>query len=150
MEETTNNTESQPLLKPPFRLRLLCILTFIFSGMNLMYNFVYGFFYDWSKTLIVNTTFPKEYIEFKEVVVYILSAGRYFFLLGFVLYAGSITGAYFMMKLKKSGFHIYTLSNLLLLLLPMIYFKGEGLNFVSLVITGLFVLYYSRFLKLMA
>jgi hypothetical protein len=150
MEENINIIEPQAQGKPPFRLKLLCILTFIWSGMNLIYNFVYGFFYDWSKTLIINTTFPKEYKEFKEVAIFILSAGRYFFLLGLLLYVGSILGAYFMFKLKKFGFHIYTLSNLLLLMLPMLYFKGEGLNLVSLVITALFIMYYSRFLKLMA
>jgi hypothetical protein len=149
MEENENNVVT-PLQKAPTLLKVLCILTFIWSGMNLLYNFVYGFFYEWSKSLIVNTTFPKEYIEFKEVAINILSAGRYFFILGFVLCAGSIVGAFFMLKLKKFGFHVYTLSNLLLLLLPMLYFKGEGLNVFSLLITALFVMYYARFIKLMA
>ncbi|MCX6233063.1 MAG: hypothetical protein NTZ33_16160 [Bacteroidetes bacterium] len=150
MEETTNNINIEPVQKRPPMLQVLCILTFIWSGFNMIYNLIYGLFYNALKEFIVNMEFPKNYKELKDVILYVFSGGRFFFLSGFLLCFFSIFGAYKMWKLQKNGFHFYTVAQLLMLMLPMIFIHGEKLNVVEVLITALFILYYARFLKLMA
>lgn len=64
-----------------------------------------------------------------------------------VLYALSLTGVILMWNLRKSGFHYYTLAQLLILLVPAL-FMGKGhLAIGDVMLTLLFVAYYFFTLK---
>jgi len=51
--------------------------------------------------------------------------------------------------LKKAGFHIYTIAQILLLIIPKLFIPNLPFPGMELLISFLFVFYYSRFLKIM-
>jgi len=146
MEESTQipATESNP--KRPVLLTVLCILTFIGSGMNLFSSLVIAGFYD----LFVQIA--EEFAEkFKLPGLDVLTATTpLFFLVTSLFYAGSLTGAIFMMKMKKAGFHIYTVSQILLVLAPMYFLHMQVPGTFELLFSGMFIFLYSMQIKFMS
>lgn len=64
-----------------------------------------------------------------------------------VLSLASVTGCVLMWNLRRSGFHLYTIAQLLMLVLPLL-FMGKGyLGLGDLMFTALFVFIYYRQLK---
>lgn len=153
MEELQNNHEQQPILnqpqKRPQMLSVICVLTFIWSGYGVLYNLVYALFYDSLKVLFTTTEFPAAYKEMKMALLQILSAGRFFFVTGLVLSFFSLFGAIKMWKLQKHGFHIYTISQIIMLMLPLIFLKSGSFLNPEFWITALFVAMYATHLKIM-
>lgn len=129
--------------KRPQLLSILCILTFIGSGFG-----VFGF-------LMVTINFEATiaalkvlYAEMPEAS-FMLEAPRDFFLVSFLLSAFSLLGAIMMWNLRKIGFHIYTSSQLVYLIVPLIYFGGETNPLFNIMLTALFVYLYARNLPFM-
>ncbi len=140
-EEQQNIPGKSP--KRPQLLSILCILTFIGSGFG-----VFGF-------LMVAINFEATiealkvlYAEMPEAN-FILEAPRDFFLVSFLLSAFSLLGAVMMWNLRKIGFHIYTSSQLIYLVVPLIYFGGETNPLFNIMLTALFVYLYARNLPFM-
>ncbi|MBE0638032.1 MAG: hypothetical protein IH598_05905 [Bacteroidales bacterium] len=128
----------------PNWLTALCILTFIGSGMsNISFLMIY-FSYEEALPLM------KEFGSIVPGMELFASAGRNFFLTGFILYFLSLVGASLMWQLRKIGFHFYTASQIMLVLLPVVYIKGFPFPLLEASITAIFILFYSRFLKLMS
>ena len=75
---------------------------------------------------------------------FMLEAPRDFFIISFLLSAFSILGAVFMWRLRKFGFHIYTMAQLIYLVVPLIYFGGETNPMLNIILTALFVYLYAR------
>ncbi len=136
-EEQTAERPRRPQL-----LTILCILSFIGSGMSgASFLMVYSSY---------NEVIPalSEFAESFPGMEMLLTAGRGFFLTGFVLYFLSVIGVSLMWRMRKAGFHFYTGSQLMILLLPLFYIEGYPLPFFDAVITGLFIFLYSRFYKM--
>lgn len=140
-EEQQNISGKSP--KRPQLLSILCILTFIGSGFG-----VIGF-------LMVAINFEATiealkvlYAEMPEAN-FMLEAPRDFFLISFLLSAFSLLGAVMMWNLKKIGFHIYASSQLIYLVIPLIYFGGETNPMFNIMLTALFVYLYARNLPFM-
>ena len=136
-EEQTAERPRRPQL-----LNILCILSFIGSGMSgASFLMVYSSY---------NEVIPalSEFAESFPGMEMLLTAGRGFFLTGFVLYFLSVIGVSLMWRMRKAGFHFYTGSQLMILLLPLFYIEGYPLPFFDAVITGLFIFLYSRFYKM--
>jgi hypothetical protein len=141
MEEENRNPARQQ--KRPPLLSILCILTFIFSGMS-----VIGFFavsVNYEQSLEVMRTVYGNMPE----AGFLLQAPRDFFFVSFILSALSLAGAILMWNLRKNGFHIYTASQLAMLAVPLLYFGSETNPLLNIVITALFVYLYARNLKYM-
>ncbi len=68
-----------------------------------------------------------------------------FFLLAFL----SLFGAIMMWKLKKTGFYLYIIANLIALILPFAIFKDVPVNILGIVITIGFIVMYAANLKAM-
>lgn len=126
-------------------LRFLCVLTYIGSGISALAFLFFSVFYDTLQSLDVKT-FDS---EMQENFRLMLSFNRAFFILSFVLYLISIRGAFLMQRLKKTGFHFYTASQILLLILPMLMMKGFITSGFNVFVTSAFVFAYSGFLKQM-
>ena len=126
-------------------LKVLCVITFIGSGLGLLsygiIGLIHGFF---SSNL---SLIPDE--QNRELIEMMLSAGRIFFFLNAILYAVSFAGALFLWRMKKIGFHLYTASQLLLLILPLAYIKGFPMPGTNIFLTILFIWGYFGFLKFM-
>ena len=144
----TLTTPLLPETKPqrPTLLTVLCILTFIGSGMNLFSGLVIAGFYD------VFVAVAQEFAEKFKIpgIDLLLETKPLFFLVTAIFYAGSLAGAILMMRLKKIGFHVYTIFQILLILAPMYFMHLPTPGIPELFFSGLFVLLYSTNLKVMS
>ncbi len=126
-------------------LKILCVITFVGSGLGLLSYGIIGIIHSYFSDNL--TLIPDE--QNRELISMMLSAGRTFFFLNAVLYAVSLAGALLLWRMKKIGFHLYTASQLLLLILPLAYIKGFPMPGTNIFLTVLFIWGYSGFLKFM-
>jgi hypothetical protein len=146
MEETTPQPVIQPTPKRPLYLTVLCILTFIGSGMNMISSLLIFIFFDAFQSVGENIT---KTFDLPGIDV-ILNARPVFFAVSVVIYGLSAFGAYQMWKLIKHGFHIYTIAQILLIIVPMYFFKLSAPSFADIILSGIFVALYSANLKHMS
>jgi hypothetical protein len=142
------NDPGLPPSNPPARpnlLTVLCILTFVGSGMNLFSSLVIAGFYD-AFTEIAGEVGRKFNLPGMDLL---LSMKPIYYAVSGLLYAGSIAGAVLMMRMKKLGFHIYTVSQILLLLTSMYFMHLPSPGLPETIFSGLFILLYSRNLNVM-
>ncbi|NLJ82449.1 MAG: hypothetical protein GX330_04920 [Bacteroidales bacterium] len=149
---TTHEGSEQPQKRPSF-LTVLCVLTFIGSGFSLLSQLGSYAFYELIPEMFVqvgdmlnNEQMSKVYSDAAEMFA---TTPRYYFLVLALVYVLSITGATFMLMLRKIGFHIYTVSQLLFLSLPMLIIQAE-FNIINFLMSVMFVFFYSKFLKIMS
>jgi hypothetical protein len=146
MEELPSPTLPETKPQRPTLLTVLCILTFIGSGMNLFSGLVIAGFYD------VFVEVAKEFGKKFNLpgIDLLLETKPLFFLVTAIFYAGSLAGAVMMMRLKKTGFHVYTVFQILLILAPMYFMHLASPGLPELIFSGLFILLYSTNLKFMS
>lgn len=80
-----------------------------------------------------------------EMTVYLeqfFETPRSFFLCSALLYALSLTGVILMWNLRKIGFHLYTLAQLLVMLVTLLFLGRERLPLGDIMFTLLFITYY--------
>lgn len=136
------NTTGEPLKRPDL-LKLLCILTFIGSGLASVSNmFIYLSF---DEILLLKD----EYVQILPEMETILSGGKRFFLTGFIFYTLSLFGALNMWKMRKIGFHLYTGAQIFILILPVVFIESYPFSFIGLIVTAIFVGAYASNLKFM-
>ena len=128
--------------RPPL-LTILCILTFIGSGMGFI-GFM-GVALQYEATI---EALKVIYADFPEAS-YLLNAPHKFFVIATILMGASLLGAIFMWNLKKIGFHIYASAQIIYLILPFIFFNGEANPLLNVITTALFVYLYARNLPIM-
>ena len=141
----------QPI-KRPTGLTVICILTFIFSGLSLISSLFYSVYYHYLPGLINNSPFTKsiEGIEgMADALKVLTQANIWFFIFNTILYAVSLGGAIMMFRLKKVGFHFYTVAQILLLITPLIYLTGYKTDIANTFISGIFILIYATNLRIM-
>ncbi|MBK7212590.1 MAG: hypothetical protein IPH88_04690 [Bacteroidales bacterium] len=142
--------DSSPTGNPQLEARLrilkfLCLLTFAGSGLGaLSYGFI-GTFYNLFSSM--STTALAD--EQQDIIKMLMSGGRYFFILNSLLYSISFTGAYMMWKMKKAGFHCYTISQILILISPLAFITDFHMPGINVILTALFIFAYSGFFKTM-
>lgn len=135
--------ETTPAQKRPTLLTILCILTFIGSGMGTFSFFFMSVAYD-----LLIEQLAVLYANIPEAN-FLIEAPRHFFVISFVLSAATLAGAIFMWNLRKVGFHIYTSAQLAYLIVPLLYFGGETNPLLNVIFTALFVYLYARNLPYM-
>ncbi len=145
--EIENNPSKTPLSIPNKNiLKLLCILTILWSSLSFISFFFIGIIYDYFKQNL-NIFVVDE--QQKEVIKLWLRGGKGFFLCFGLLNASTFIGAIQMWKLKKIGFHIYSVSKLLLLIIPFIFISNFPSSLGSMFSTLAFILLYRSFYKQM-
>lgn len=135
-------TEAGPSL---VLLKILCTITFIGSGLGLLSYGIIGLIHSYFSSNL--SLIPDE--QNRELIAMLLSAGRIFFFLNALLYAVSFAGALLLWRMKKIGFHLYTVSQIILLILPLAFIKGFPMPGTNIFLTLLFIWGYSGFLKFM-
>ena len=109
-------------IKRPKSLRLLCILTFIGSGLSALTYLVFSMTLETVREVVqLNELIFLNSAEDKKMITTILSLPRTYFIIDFILYAASLYGAYLMWNLRKVGFHFYSISQILMLIVYNIY-----------------------------
>ena len=129
--------------KRPEWLTYLCILSFIGSGLAVISNIFIFLSYDEIVNLTeeINIDIP----DFKLM----MSGGRRFFFAGFILYSFSLLGVIYMWKLRKIGFHFYTVAQLFILALPVAFIQAYPFSVLSVLVTAAFIIAYAVHLKIM-
>lgn len=143
--EEQNDQLTEPTIQRPTLLKVLCILTFIWSGYQLISNLLIAWLYD-SFMLAINSI--SETLKLPGVELIQSMPPIYFGVTGLIC-VGGIAGAYLMWNLKKIGFHIYTITQILLIIAPMYILKMSTPNMLDFLISLIFILLYARNLKWM-
>jgi hypothetical protein len=145
MEIEELNPTPQPTPARTQTLTILCILSFIGSGISILGALSYILFFDYCLNLF--SSYNTQFFRILHDSLAILSPGYFFVELVFTL--ASLAGVFLMWKLRKVGFHIYTLANILILSLPL-FFKVGGFDYPDLlIVTGPFIVLYALQLKTM-
>jgi hypothetical protein len=134
--EPENNIEEQVVIKRPFILSLLCIVFFVHSAI-LAFLFLLGIFFNSWLTEVINN-----YIEVKTY-----SGSSIFFYtgIGFLLYAASFTGTWFLWQMKKKGLLVLSVSILFILLFTFFIGAGSLVNSIIYIVLLLFLsLFYGK------
>jgi hypothetical protein len=146
MEEMQDNPIKEGDPKRPTLLNILCILTFIGSGMNFISSLMISVFYD-QFTIIAESINKSFHLPGLDMM---MEGKSMFFATSALIYAGCITGAFMMWRLKKAGFHLYTIFQILLILSPMYFFHLPSPSLLDMILSGIFVILYSSNLKYMS
>lgn len=144
-ESSENPTNTLNSGKRPPGLTMLCILTFIGSGVSVISSIFVILAYDLIPLAAAQSPVP----NIEEMIELVLIAGRNFFMVMGLLYALSLLGAIYMWKLSKKGFHVYTSAQLLMLIVPLLMIKGYQTPFATVLLTASFVLAYGLNLRVM-
>jgi hypothetical protein len=143
MDELTNNNTT---VQRPVFLTILCILTFISSGMGGLSALTTPLFADMMVDMVTASTLFDD--AMKPPIIQMLRAGWGYYIATFVFAACSFAGAVLMWNLRKLGFHFYAIANLGLLFLPTL-FLGVTAGIENVISSLLFITMYAIYLKLM-
>jgi hypothetical protein len=145
MEEQYPHSVPDEQAKRPVFLTVICILTFIGSGMNLLSSLLTAVAFDAIMPIMIELA-----QKMKLPGVEALEMTTPGFLTGnALLYGISVAGAILMMRLRKIGFHFYTIAQILLVIFPMYFYKLSSPGLPELFFSGLFIFFYSMNLKFM-
>ena len=135
--------------KRPGFLTFLCVLTFIGSGLSLLSNLMVPIF---APTLLdmlrgSSASLPAGALETYEQMA--TTPIWQFYLLSFFC-ATSIIGAVYMLKMKRIGFHIYVISQLIQMAIGQFIIGGNfkpsySSLFITVIFIGLYAIYYKKF-----
>jgi len=130
------------------RLTLICILTFVGSGLMTFTNISMFAFYDIFQQVYLEGGFEPFGLsqEQMEVISLMFSVSPTYYLLQTLTYGGSLMGAVFMWNLRKAGFHLYTIAQILVMIVQQIYMPSLPFPTAELLITILFIVLYARHL----
>ena len=135
--------DTKPRRRPEL-LTILCILSFIGSGLAAFSNLVLFLTYD-----EVGPLMEEAKIEMEEIIL-LMSGGKGFFIAGFFLYMVSLAGAISMWRMRKIGFHMYTAAQAFLIILPLISIPEFPFSIAGLLVTAAFIFGYATQLKFMS
>jgi hypothetical protein len=132
----------------PSLLTFLCILSFIGSGLSA----VSGFFVYINHQVIQEMLTDEVMEQFGMPLQSFVSVPRQFFLLAALLNVVSFVGVRYMWRLRRPGFHLYAISQLLIIIISTIFiYKPAGVfPGFDLMLTTLFILLYLRFREVMS
>lgn len=136
-----NNLEQQFFEARRRNLRIILVLSIIGSGFSLFGYLMTGLTLPTLKAAYQSGSIPFP-SEMTVLVEQFLETPRSFFLCTALLYAMSLTGVILMWNLRKSGFHLYTLAQLLILLVTLLFLGRERVPLGDIMFTLLFVIYY--------
>ncbi len=128
-------------------LRILLIFSFIITGSQFIWEMmgIAGLF---PKISAFYASQPSEFSDvFNIKMEQEMAIPQWYNLLRALLDVTSIVGLVLMWKLRKNGFHAYTLSKLLLMLLPLMFLDRSYMRIGDIMIAVIFIAYYFFLLK---
>lgn len=133
----------------PDILTILCILTFVGSGSSLIANSFLYLMFDQVKE-IVGQQEALSFLGSEINLSFLLEIKPVFFLIQAALYFLSVFGAYQMFQLRKIGFHLYTVSQILLLIMSKIFIPSLPFPIFELMVSTVFIFLYYKNLQFMS
>ena len=156
-DNQTFNEFENPQPERPTGLTFACILSFINAGWQVISNFFTFMMYNTMRGMFENESY-QEMLEsldqdtelMNQSMAMMFSVSRVYYLLIAVLFVASFVGVYQMWHLQKKGFHIYTIAQLLILIVSALMAPDSGI-LMSVVFTvlwiGLYSIYYKKRLQ---
>lgn len=137
------NEQSGNLKIRPKALTVLAILSFVGSGLSAISNLFVFFNHAMMVEMVESGMFSSLEFDFSILT----STNKQYFLIIGLLNIVSFSGVRQMWLMRRSGFHIYAISQLLMLIVSTVFvFKPSGIfPMFNLLLTGIFILYYLRF-----
>ena len=134
--------------KSKLSLRIVLVLSIIGSGISFLSYSVVGLFYNQYQALFASMPegLPEEMAVALEMLV---ERPRALFLLLGIFSGLSLLGVILMWNIRRSGFHCYTLAQLILLTLPVIFLGKSSFAIGDAMLTLLFVVYYYTSLRML-
>jgi len=136
--------------KRPTGLAVLCILTFIGSGVSFLVSFVSFALHDAllgvMEAAMVNMNEATAEAYSKSIDIF-AHTPQYVFLISAVLYIFSISGAAIMLIMRRIGFHLYAIAQILIVFLPQLLNKASfnALGFfIAIAFIALYAIYYKK------
>jgi hypothetical protein len=120
-----------PTARPPF-LSALCILTFIGSSIGFLGYFMAALFFEKTSELII------QYSSWHSVD----AISPIYFTVLMAMFAISLAGAIRIWKSHRDGIFLYTISQLIVLILPVIWIDGQRFSAANTIITMVFIIGY--------
>ena len=142
----TQNEPAQNNIRPAL-LTFLCILSFIGSGLSSVSN-IFVFF---NHELLTGMLDSGVFDEFGFDMKILTDTNKQYFIITGLLHIISFVGVRHMWNLRRAGFHIYAISQLLMLIVStmFIYRPANVFPFFDLVLAAIFILMYLRFRDIM-
>lgn len=164
MEELTENQQinefENPTPKRPDALSIACVLSYVNAGWQFLSHIVLFLAYNMMKNVMQS----EEYLDLVEkmgqdseqvegVMSWYFSVPRFSFLILALLFVGSFIGLYHMWNMKKKGFHIYAISQILILIVTAIFITNNTDKPIALDVVlaaiwiGIYYIYYKKALQ---
>lgn len=165
MEEQLNteqnyNSFENPKPARPFLMEAFCVLSFINAGFSVLGNLITFLSYDIMKSLMTDEDylelmekFGQDMEQFEATMEAQFAVSRVNYLLQALMYIGSFIGVLYMWRLQKKGFHIYAISQLLLLIVTAVFVTSVtgasiwGSVILTAIWIGIYFIYYRKVLK---
>ena len=164
MEEFTENQQinefENPTPKRPDGLTVACVLSFISAGWFTLANLITFLSYNFMKSLSSDENylemmekFAPDMDEFEATMEAQFAVSRGSYLLQALLYVGSFIGVLYMWKLQKKGFHIYAISQILILIATAVFVTSVtgapiwGSVILTAIWIGIYYIYYRKTLQ---
>lgn len=132
-------------------LTVLLVISFFNTGNSLLGELLLGFSGPDVRSAIMGMyeQLPEKYSVYAIAMHKVLEIPQWYCLLQAVLDAASIAGLVLMCRLRKNGFHCYTLSKLLLMMMPMLFLSRSYVSIGDMMIAALVIVYYFFLMKAM-
>jgi hypothetical protein len=161
MEEFTENQQinefENPAPKRPDGLTVACVLSFINAGWFALANLITFLSYNLMKSMVTDENylemmekFVPDVDEFEATMEAQFAVSRVSYLLQALLYVGSFIGVLYMWRLQKKGFHIYAISQILLLIVTAVFVTSVtgapiwGSVILTAIWIGIYFIYYRK------
>lgn len=131
-------------LKRTHLLTVLLVLSFIGGGLGFLSNMAIYLLHD-EMLAVLSAQNMQSFMGVD--VAQLLSVNPLLFLSQAIFLALSVVGAIMMWQLNRSGFHVYTISQIVLLILPKLFISGIPFPWFELSLSFLFVYLYAKSLK---
>jgi len=136
--------------------RFVLILTFIGSGISVLSMILWPLMAPTMREMMANgeyAAFPgmdeAMMADTKGAIEQFLAIPAYYFIIMALLYALSLAGAIYMWRLKMRGFHLYTVAQLLLIVVPVLLLGRSFFDLGNAMMSALFIIYYYFTLRML-
>ena len=133
-------------------LRVILILSFVYTGMWMLCHLMLGLTGTEARTtmLEVYQTLAEKnesYSAFAIMCEQLFAVPQWYYIICFLLDAVSFGGLFLMWRIRKNGFHCYSLAKLLLMLMPLLFLDRSYVGFGDMMMAILFIAYYFFLMK---
>ncbi|MBP5643942.1 MAG: hypothetical protein J6X10_06930 [Bacteroidales bacterium] len=153
----TFTDQENPKPVRPFGLSFICVLSFINAVWQFIINFLAFAMFNTMKTVTTDENYADmmenlniDMDQMETNLASFFAPGKFYYLLTALIYIGSFFGVLYMWRLQKKGFHIYTIAQVLLLIVMVLMFTSvtgaspwSNVVFTAIFI-GLYFIYYRK------